>query len=255
MKLALHGWKMGQDRDLATMVDLCAETGMAGFEVMEHEDFKSQIPLDSTPQERAEIRRLFEEKGVAIVGLAITCRYHYQDKAVVRDNIETTKKYVELARDVGAPRLRCLGDRLNEADGEPKEKTISRVAGALREICEFADPLGIDCPMEMHSDFSDWEVALAVVEQVKHPRCYLVHNGTSRNTPEDRWDEVWEKLAPYVKHVHVHDMLSTEFPNKRFFRTLRDSGYDGFVSFELQPSDDPVRVLGLTIALVSEWLL
>jgi hypothetical protein len=52
----------------------------------------------------------------------------------------------------------------------------------------------------------------------------------------------------------VHDILSERFPHKKYFRALRDSGYDGFVCLELKPSDDPVRVLKLTRALVEEWL-
>jgi len=254
MKLGLHAWEMGRERDLDTMIDICAESGMACFEIMEHPEFASQVPLETSDSERAEIRRKFEDAGVAIAALSIVCRYDSMDEDVVRRNIEETKEYIKLARDIGAPRLRCLGDRLHEDEGEPKEETIARVARSLREVCEFADPYGVDCPIEMHSHFSPWENALAVVEQVDHPRCYLVHNGQPSNTPPDRWDEVWARIRPYLKHIHVHDILSDRFPHKKFLLALRDSGYEGFICLELKPSDDPVRVLRLTRALVDEWL-
>ena len=254
MRLGVHGWKMGMDRDLETMIGICVESGMASFEIMEHPEFKSSVPLETPPDERAAIRRRFEEAGVEIAALSITCTYDSMAPDEVRENIEKTKEYVQLAKDIGAPRLRCLGDRLHEDEGEAKEVTIKRVAGALRELCEYADPFGVDCPIEMHNQFSPWENSLAVVEQVDHPRCYLVHNGTPQNTPPDRWDEVWAKIQPHVRHVHVHDIISDRFPCRRFFLTLRDSGYDGLVSLELAPSDDPVRVLSLTKALADEWL-
>ncbi|NLW50877.1 MAG: sugar phosphate isomerase/epimerase [Candidatus Brocadiaceae bacterium] len=254
MKLALHAWQMGRERDLDTMIGICAESGMVALELMEHETFRSAIPLDASAGERAEIRRKFQDAGVGIAALSINCRYDWMDAAKVRASIEESMRYVDLAVDVGAPRLRCLGDQLHEDEGEPKEVTIARVAEALREVCEYADPRGIDCPIEMHGKFSPWENALAVVEQADHPRCYLVHNGTEQNTPPDRWDEVWARIRPHVKHVHAHDVLSDRFPYKRFFLTLRDSGYDGLVCFELAPSDDPVRVCRLTRALVEEWL-
>jgi len=254
MRLGLHGWVMGRERDLETMIGICAESGMASFEIMESDEFKSSVPLETPPDERAAIKRSFEEAGVEIAALSINCPYDSMDEAESRANIEKTKEYIQLAKDIGAPRLRCLGDRLHEDEGEAKEVTIARVAGALRELCEYADPFGVDCPIEMHNQFSPWENSLAVVEQADHPRCYLVHNGTPQNTPPEQWDEVWARIQPYVRHVHVHDILSDRFPHKKFFHTLRDSGYDGLVSLELQPSDDPVRVLKLTKALVDEWL-
>jgi sugar phosphate isomerase/epimerase len=254
MKLALHAWQMGRDRDLDTMIRICADGGMAALEVMESDSFKSSIPLSASADERSEIRRKFQDAGVSIAALSINCRYDWRDKATVGANIEETKRYVQLAVDLGATRLRCLGDQLHEKEGEPKETTIARVAEALREVCEFADPLNTDCPIEMHGDFAPWENSLAVVEQVDHPRCYLVHNGQPQNTPPDRWDEVWRRIRPYLKHIHAHDVLSDRFPCKKFFLALRDSGYKGFICFELAPSNDPVRVCQLTGALVREWL-
>jgi sugar phosphate isomerase/epimerase len=254
MKLALHAWQMGRERDLDAMIRICADSGMAALEVMESESFRSSIPLDTSPDGRSEIRRKFEDAGVSIAALSINCRYDWRDEATVRADVEETKRYVQLAVDLGAPRLRCLGDRLHEDEGEPKEVTIARVAEALREVCEFADPFDIDCPIEMHGNFAPWENSLAVVEQVAHRRCYLVHNGQPQNTPPDRWDEVWPRIRPHLKHIHSHDVLSDRFPYKKFFLALRDSGYDGLVCFELAPSDDPVRVCQLTRALVEEWL-
>jgi sugar phosphate isomerase/epimerase len=254
MKLGLHAWEMGRVRDLNTMVDICAESGMACLEIMEHPDFKSNVPLETPAQERAAIRRRFEDAGVGIAALSITCRYDSMDEAVVRQSIEETERYMQLAKDVGAPRLRCLGDRLHEDDGESRETTIARVADALRQVCAFGDAYDVDCPIEMHGHFSPWENALTVVQQVDHPRCYLVHNGQPTNTPPDRWDEVWAKIGPYIKHVHVHDILSDRFPHRKFFGVLKDEGYEGCVCLELKPSDDPVRVLQLTKALVDEWL-
>ena len=254
MRLGLHGWQMGRDEDLDTMVGICAESGMASFEIMESDEFKSSVPLDASSDERSRIRTLFDGAGVEIAGLSIVCAYDSMDPGEVRANIEKTKEYIQLAADIRAPRLRCLGDRLHEDEGEAKEVTIDRVAGALRELCEYAEPFGVDCPIEMHNKFSPWENSLAVVEKVNHERCYLVHNGTPQNTPPDDWDAVWKRIQPHVRHVHVHDIISDAFPCKRFFLTLRDSGYDGLVSLELAQSDDPVRVLKLTKALVDEWL-
>lgn len=254
MKLGLHGWQMGKVRTLDEMVDLVAAAGLASFEIMIHPEFKSSIALELSASEKSRIKEKFKSSGVQIAALSVTCRYDSQDPAEVRRNIDATKRWAELARELGAPRLRCLGDRLHEDKGEAKEVTIARIATALRECAEFGETVGVDCPIEMHGHFTAWEHALAVVEQVKHPRCYLVHNGQPGNTPPERWDEVWAKLRPWIKHVHVHDILDAAFPHKKFFRQLRDDGYTGLISLELKPSDDPLRVLQLTKALFEEWV-
>ena len=57
MRLGVHGWKMGMDRDLETMIGICVESGMASFEIMEHPEFKSSVPLETPPPSGAGSRR------------------------------------------------------------------------------------------------------------------------------------------------------------------------------------------------------
>ena len=50
MRIGVHGWEMGRDNDLDTMIAVCAESGMASFEIMEDEAFKSSVPLETPPE-------------------------------------------------------------------------------------------------------------------------------------------------------------------------------------------------------------
>ena len=52
------------------------------------------------------MRKQFEDSPVKIGGLGTTCEYHAADPAVVRKNIDETKEWVKLAKDLGSPSVK-----------------------------------------------------------------------------------------------------------------------------------------------------
>ncbi|HEY3319426.1 MAG TPA: sugar phosphate isomerase/epimerase family protein [Planctomycetota bacterium] len=252
MHLGLMAYQLAKDWDLETTAKMCREGKMESFEFFAEPSYKQKISLEMQPAEAKKCRKVFADNGVHIAGLAITERYDGPSVAAVKEAVARTKQYVLLAVDMGAPRLRCLGDRFH--DGEPKAWTIARVSNALSEIVQYSAGLGVDIGFEMHGSFSAWEDALEVVKRVNHPRCYLVHNSQPANTPVDDFDRVFEIIRPHLGHVHFHDLLDTKFPYKKFIRKLRDSNYEGYCSLELEPSQDPLRVMHLTRAVFEEFV-
>ena len=252
MHLGLMAYQLAKEWDIETTARMCKEGRMESFEFLADPNYKQKINLEMQPAEAKKIRKVFAENSVQVSGLAINERYDWPNVAQVKEAIARTKQYVLLAVDIGAPRLRCLGDKLH--DTEPKAWTLARIAGALSEIVHYSSGLGVDVAFEMHGSFTNWEDALEVVKRVNHPRCYLVHNSQPGNTPPEDFDRVFEMIRPYIGHVHFHDFLDTKFPYKKFVRKLRDTNYEGHCSLELEPSQDPIRVLHLTHALFHEFL-
>jgi sugar phosphate isomerase/epimerase len=252
MHLGLMAHQMAKDWDVETTAKMCKDGRMESFEFFAEPTYKQKISLEMPPSEAKKTRKIFADANVLIAGLAITERYDWPNVAQVKDAIARTKQYVLLAVDLGAPRLRCLGDKLHES--EPKGWTISRIANSLSEIVNYSAGLGVDIGFEMHGSFSNWEDALEVVKKVNHPRCYLVHDSQASNTPLDDFDRVFELIRPHLGHVHLHDLLDTKFPYKKFIKKLRDTNYEGYCSLELDPSQDPQRVLHLTRALFDEYV-
>jgi len=252
MKLGLMAYELAKDWDAETTAKMCKEGRMEAFEFFASPDYKQKIGLDMQPADAKKVRKAFGDANVAISGLAITERYDWPNVAQVKEAIAKTKQYVLLAVDIGAPRLRCLGDQLHT--NEPKQWTVRRISDALREIVHYSAGLGVDVAFEMHGSFSNWEDALEVVKTVNHPRCYLVHNSQPENTPPDDFDRVFELLRPHIGHVHLHDLLDPKYPYKKFLKKLRETNYEGTCSLELEPSQDPTRVLHLTRALFEEYI-
>jgi len=252
MHLGLMAYQLAKDWDTETAARMCKDGRMESFEFFAEPSYKQKVGLDMQPAEAKKTRKVFADAGVQIAGLAITEVYDSPNVAQLKEAVARTKQYVLLAVDIGAPRLRCLGDKLH--DNEPKAWTIARIANALSEIVHYSAGLGVDIGFEMHGSFTNWEDALEVVKRVNHPRCYLVHNSQPGNTPPEDFDRVFDILRPHLGHVHLHDLLDTRFPYKKLLRRLRDTNYEGYCSLELAPSQDPLRVLHLTHALFEEYL-
>ncbi len=252
MHLGLMAYQMAKDWDIETTARLCRSGKMESFEFLADATYRQKISLDMQPAEAKKARKLLTENGVQIAGLAINECFDGPSVAAVKESVTRTKQYVLLAVDLGAPRLRCLGEFFHE--DEPKAWTLARVANALTEVVQYASGLGVDVAFEMRGGFAHWEDALEVIKRVNHPRCYLIHNSLPANTPLNDFDRVFDILCPHIGHVHFNDLLDPKFPYKRFIRKLRDSNYEGHCTLQLDPSQDPLRVLHLTRALFDEWM-
>ena len=66
----------------------------------------------------------------------------------MRQNIEGTKVYSQLAADVGAPGVKVRPNGLPEE--VPVEKTLEQIGMSLRECAEFAQNLGVQIRLEVH---------------------------------------------------------------------------------------------------------
>jgi sugar phosphate isomerase/epimerase len=252
MHLGLMAYQLAKEWDVETAAKLCKEGRMESFEFLADPSYKQKINLDMQPAEAKKIRKVFADQSVQIAGLAITERFDSPNVAQVKEAVQRTKQFVLLAVDIGAPRLRVLGEKLH--DNEPKSWTVARIANALTEIVQYSAGLGVDLGFGMQGSFANWEDALEVVKRVNHPRCYLVHDSQPANTPPEDLDRVFDILRPHIGHVHFHDLLDPKFPYRKFIRKLRDSNYEGYCSLALAPSQDPIRVLHLTRALFEEFV-
>ncbi len=252
MHLGLMAYQLAKEWDPETTAKMCREGRMESFEFFAHPEYQQKVGLDMAASEAKKIRKVFGDNNVAIAGLAITERYDWPNISQVKEAVARTKQYVLLAVDIGAPRLRVLGDQFHPT--EPKAWTISRVANALTELVHYSAGLGVDMAFEMHNGFANWDDAVEVVKRVNHPRCYLIHNSQPANTPPEEFERIFDIIRPHIGHVHLHDLLDPKFPYKKFLRKLRDSNYEGTCSLELDPSQDPIRVLHLTSALFNDFL-
>src|SRR5687768_10483909 len=104
MKVGTVTYNIAKDWDVPTIIKNLTEVGMDGVEL--RTTHKHGVEIALSPAARAEVKKQFDDSPVKIGGLGTTCEYHAADPAVVRKNVEETKAWVSLARDVGSPNVK-----------------------------------------------------------------------------------------------------------------------------------------------------
>jgi sugar phosphate isomerase/epimerase len=244
VKLGIVTYQLGKDWDVPTLIDKLTALKYKGVELRtEHahgvEDTLSQ-------ERRADVRRRFADSPIELVGLGSTFEFHALDPAVVRRNVEGTKRYCELARDVGAGGVKVRPNGHQEAAGVPRAQTLEQIGRALHECGQAAADNGVEIRLEMHGTVGDAVDMRRVIDVAGHPNVWLCWNSNARFDVDERgsvkgkFDVVKDKIGL----VHLHDLTDEAYPWRELLGLLRDHGYDGYCLAECAPpSPDPERVL------------
>src|SRR6266404_1763871 len=100
MHLGMVTYNLGKDWDVPTIIKNCAEAKFEGVELRTGHKHGVEVPLSKA--ERQEIKERFAQSNVQLMGLGSAFDYHTPDQTKLRQDIEATKAYIILARDVGA---------------------------------------------------------------------------------------------------------------------------------------------------------
>ena len=188
--------------------------------------------------------------GIKIISVATGNRYHDPDPAELQRNIEETKVRMDLAADLGAPRVRVFGN--NFPKEVPREKTISQVAEALQGLCAYGAEKGVRPCMELHGEF-DWQAGKAVAEQVTHENFGLIWNSVASDVVDGSVKTALDAVWPWLNHIHMHDLAGQGYPYRELFRLLCEKGYDGYMSAEAERRPDkPPGDLWMFVAYYSD---
>jgi len=249
MKLSLLSFQLGKGMELEKMLDVVTGNGIEGIEFRAELDHKHGVELDTTPEQRTAIRKKCEEAGVPICCIATGCKFQFMEEAERQENVDRGKQFVDLAHDVGAPRIRVFGDRFGDSD---KDTVVQNVGDCLRQLGGHAEGSGVDVCLEMHGDFYNWEHAKRAVEIADHPRIGIVHNCDPREAQAGPIKDSIDQVKDHIRHVHIHGLESGKYPYKEFFGIMKSLGYDGHMSLECGESPDAERVIALYAALFRE---
>lgn len=146
MNLGLVTYQWGKDWDLPTLLANCEEAGLLGVELRTEHAHGVETSLSA--QERKEVKKRFKDSPVKCLGYGSNYAYHYTDQAQVRENIEGTKNYLQLCKDIGASGIKVKPNGLPAEVS--KEKTIAQIAQSLNEVGKTASDLGQLVRVEVH---------------------------------------------------------------------------------------------------------
>ncbi|HEX2035988.1 MAG TPA: sugar phosphate isomerase/epimerase family protein [Chloroflexota bacterium] len=244
MKLGLVTYQLGKDWDVPTLIEKLTSLKYQGVEL--RTQHAHGVETNLSKEGRAEVRRRFADSPIELVGLGTTFEFHALDPEVVRQNVEGTKEYCELARDVGAGGVKVRPNGHQEAAGVPRERTLEQIGRALRECGQAAADNGVQIRLEMHGTVGDALDMRRVMEVADHPNVWLCWNSVARFDLDEHGSVKadFELVRDKLGLVHLHDLTDEVYPWRELLALLKGSDYQGYCLAECAPpSSDPERVL------------
>ncbi len=240
LKLGIVTYNIAKDWNLDTIINKCSELGYQGVELRTTHGHGVEVGLSRA--EKQNIRKRFEDSSVGLIGLGSAFEYHSSTGKELRKNIEGTKEYMRLARDVGAEGIKVRPNAFLK--GVSREKTIEQIGLSLRECGEFAADYGIKIRLEVHGiETRHVPYIKQMMDICEHPNVYVCWN--SNLTDMDKSGSIKDNfnlVKDKIDTVHISE-LWTEYPYKELFSLLKNMEYEGFCLAEIPDSPDPDRVL------------
>jgi sugar phosphate isomerase/epimerase len=230
LRLGLVTYNWASDWDLPTLIDRCHRTGFTGVELRTTHRHGVELELDARARE--EVRRRFADSPVTLVGLGTTCEYHAPDPAVVRKNIEETKAWIRLCRDLGASGVKVRPNAM--PPGVPRERTIEQIGRSLNEVARDAAELGVQIRLEVHGrGTGDVPTCKAIMEIADHPANVICWNCNPSDLEGAGFEANFDLLEDRMGTVHIHDLRRDGYPWPALFRRLRSCGTASFTGWTL----------------------
>ena len=232
-KLGLVTYNLAMDWDLPTIVKNCKDIGIAAVEFRADKGHKHGVELTLNKEQRHDVKKRCADGGLVIWGMGSACEYHSPDPAVLSKNIEDTKRYIELAHDIGAKGVKVRPNALpKEVD---KNKTIEQIGQSLAAVGKTAADANVEIWVEVHGrDTSDPVVIHGIMDIADHPSVGVNWNSNRPDVKDGSIQEYFELLRPKLLSVHINE-LTSGYPYRELFSLLTKTGYDRYTMIEAQP--------------------
>lgn len=246
MKLGLVTYQMAAKWDCDRIIEMCAESGFQGVELRTTHAHGVEPALSK--EEREEVREKFADSAVELYGLGTTVEYHSADAAELRKQIDLSKEFALLAKDVGARGIKVRPNRLQVEEGVPEEHTLEQIGKGFRETAEFCQETGVEVWMEVHGrDTSHPPRIRRVLDAADHPACQVCWNCNNSDKDESgSIDEHFEMLKGSIGLCHIQELWQDRYPWRHLFDMFKAMDYEGYTSAEIPAAacdEDALRIM------------
>ena len=254
LKLGLVTYNLAKDWDIGAIIDRCTETGFEGVELRTTHAHGVEVSLSAS--QRSEVKRRFAGSDVELASLGSAFEYHATDRSELERNIEGTKRYAELAADVGASGIKVRPNGLQSEVGVPVERTLEQIGVSLRGCAESAAASGIRIRLEVHGpETSKVPLVSKIIDYADSPNLYVCWNSNQTDLTDGGLEHNFDLVRDRIDFVHMRDLCLKEYPWRQMLTLLTESGFEGFCCAEIPESSDPVRVMHYYRALFDAFRL
>jgi sugar phosphate isomerase/epimerase len=236
MKLGLVTYQWGKDWDLPTLIANCELTGFHGVELRTQHAHGVETSL--SPGERAEVKKRFANSPVTCVGYGSNFEYHSTDQAAVKKNIEGTKAYLKLCKEIGATGIKVKPNGIPEEVS--REKTIAQIAVSLNEVGRYASDLGQVVRVEVHGKVSQEIPNMkAIFEQVTEKSVTMCWNCNDQDLLPPGLEENFHSVKEWFGDtVHIRELNVGDYPYQELMNLFTDIKYQGWILLEARTNPE-----------------
>ncbi len=235
-------YQWGKDWDLPTLSANCEKTGLLGVELRTQHAHGVETSLNAT--QRADVKKRFADSPVTCVGYGSNFEYHSPDPAKLRENIEQTKEYIKLCKDIGATGIKVKPNTLPAE--VPREKTIAQIAASLDEVGKFAQDYGQLVRVEVHGPITaEIPNMKAIFDQVTEPNVKICWNSNPQDLSAPGLEENFNMVKKWIGDtVHVRGFNIDDYPYQELFNLFAGIKYNGWILLEAS-HEIPDRIAGM----------
>jgi sugar phosphate isomerase/epimerase len=251
-------------RSIEKCLEAAAEMGFDGVEIL-------QVQMtDTSPAALRNIKRRAFTLGLDLMGFSTHQTFLTPDPDKRADNILKTTQLLEQAYDLGIPTIRVntgrwgtsknFDDLMKNRGIEPRlagytdEDGFKWVIDSFQKLVPEAEKRGVIMGLENHWGLGiTAEGVMKVVDAVKSP--WLQVTLDTGNFLEDPYDRL-KQLAPHTVLLQAKTYYggglwySLDLDYARIATIMRESGYTGYLSLEMEGKEDPLTAVPKSLELL-----
>lgn len=257
---------------IETVIDRAAALGVEGVDILHRQmDLPEKEPLTAAHREYlARLKRHAFRAGIDLIALSIHQDFVDPDPEFRRRQVEHTVKCIEIAGLLGVPCIRLNSGRWNtiaDFDDLMKARGIEPVLPGYTEADGFR--WCQECIEQCLPKAAEWGVLLALENHwglTRSPEGQLrlldaIHSPwlgalmDTGNFLEDPYEKL-RKIAPRTVFVQAKtypgggEWYTLDLNYRKIAGILRDAGYTGYVSLEMEGKQDPLAAVPASIAML-----
>lgn len=243
LKLGLCTYLWGKDWDIPTLINNCTSTGILGVELrVEH---AHGVTLDLNANQRKEVKKQFAGSDVELVGIGTNEQYDWVDPKKLEQSIETTKKWLQLSKDIGASGVKVKPNAFHKE--VPKEKTLEQIGKALNQLGKYALDTGQQIRLEVHGEGTqELPNIKAIMDYVENRGATVCWNCNDQDLIGEGLEYNFNLVKDKFGYIcHVRELNIGNYPYQQLMDLFVKMDYKGYILLECRtnPADKLAAML------------
>jgi len=196
---------------------------------------------------------MFADSPVTCIGYGANFEYHSPDPVKLRMNIDQTKEYIRLCKDIGATGIKVKPNDLPK--GVPREKTIAQIAASLNEVGKYAREFNQLVRVECHGNLTqELPNMKAIFDQVTEKNVKICWNCNDQDLLPPGLEGNFNSVKKWFGDtVHVREFNVGDYPYQQLFNLFEGIGYKGWILLEARTEPaDKIAALKEQLALFDQ---